>query len=169
MQAFAIPLLIYYIAVIAVVCVYGLHRYWMVWAFLRRRDVAMHHVPLRTFEVLPRVTVQLPMFNEKRVAERIAEAACAIDYPRELLQIQVLDDSTDESAEIARHCCERLAAPSGGGHDIQYIHRDNREGFKAGALANGLHTATGEFIAVFDADFVPPPDILHKTIHHFTN
>jgi cellulose synthase/poly-beta-1,6-N-acetylglucosamine synthase-like glycosyltransferase len=107
------------------------------------------------------------MFNEKRVAQRISEAACAIDYPRELLQIQVLDDSTDESATITRECCERLAR--GGGHNIQYVHRDNREGFKAGALANGMTTATGEFIAVFDADFVPPTDILHKTIHHFTD
>jgi len=148
------------------VCVYGLHRYWMVWAFLRSRRRASFEEPKRRFESLPRVAVQLPMFNEKRVAERIIESACAIDYPRELLQIQVLDDSTDESADIARECCQRMADL---GHNVEYLHRANREGYKAGALAEGLKSATGEFIAVFDADFVAPPNILHDTIHHFTD
>jgi cellulose synthase/poly-beta-1,6-N-acetylglucosamine synthase-like glycosyltransferase len=180
MQAFAMPFLVYYLAVIAVVCVYGVHRYWMVWAFLRRQQAELHRHPKRRFDHLPAVTVQLPMFNEKRVAARVIQAACAIDYPRELLQIQVLDDSTDDSARIARECCEQMRAGSGSascaggkggdkGHNVEYVHRDNREGFKAGALAKGLESATGEFIAVFDADFVPPPDILHKTIHHFTD
>ncbi|MCI0675155.1 MAG: glycosyltransferase, partial [Phycisphaerales bacterium] len=163
---------------IAVVCIYGLHRYYMVWAFLHRRDSASHATPKSQFlpTTLPRVTVQLPMFNERRVAERIITAACAIDYPRHLLQIQVLDDSTDQSAAITKACCERLASGSASSFgasrvsgsqcttnneqrttntpNIQYIHRNNRNGFKAGALANGLASATGEFIAVFDADFV---------------
>jgi len=165
MDALALPLLIYYLAVIAVVCVYGLHRYWMVWAFLRRRNRRPHEVPESRFAELPRVTVQLPMFNEKRVAQRIIEAACAIDWPRDRLQIQVLDDSTDDSAAIARRTCQRLVVE---GHDVEYVHRTNREGYKAGALANGLDTASGEFIAVFDADFVPPADVLHHTIHFFT-
>lgn len=168
MQAFGITLLVYYVAVIAVVCLYGLHRYWMVWAFLRRNRDEAHAAPARRFEPaqLPRVTVQLPMFNERRVAERVIEAACAIDYPRELLQVQVLDDSTDESADIACRCCQRMKAL---GHDVEYLHRTNREGFKAGALANGLPSASGEFIAVFDADFVPPPGIINDTIDHFTD
>jgi cellulose synthase/poly-beta-1,6-N-acetylglucosamine synthase-like glycosyltransferase len=106
------------------------------------------------------------MFNERLVAERVIQAACRIDYPRDLLQVQVLDDSTDASAEVARACCARLQAA---GQDVQYIHRDDREGFKAGALAEGLKTATGRFIAVFDADFVPQPQVLHQMIHHFTD
>ena len=166
MQAFALPLLIYYLAIIAVVCLYGAHRYWMVVAFLRGRRKAVSLHPPEAFSTLPPVTVQLPMFNEKRVADRVIEAACAIEYPRDLLQVQVLDDSTDEAAEIARACCERLAAA---GHHIQYLHRSNREGFKAGALAEGLKSATGEFVAVFDADFVPPRDILQQTIACFTD
>jgi cellulose synthase/poly-beta-1,6-N-acetylglucosamine synthase-like glycosyltransferase len=89
-----------------------------------------------------------------------------MDYPRDRLQIQVLDDSNDESGEIAGSCCRRLAAA---GHNVEYIHRADRGGFKAGALANGMKTATGEFVAVFDADFVPPPDLLQRSIHHFTN
>ena len=110
--------------------------------------------------------MQLPMFNERHVAERIIEAACALDYPRELLQIQVLDDSTDESAEIARLCCERLAAA---GHPVEYLHRSGREGFKSGALAAGLKTASGEFIVMFDADFLPAANFLQQTIHYFTD
>ncbi|MHC4106668.1 MAG: cellulose synthase family protein [Planctomycetota bacterium] len=166
MDTLAVALLVCYLAVIGVICVYGLHRYWLVWLFLRRRHPLAGAAPSRRFEQLPRVTVQLPMFNERRVAERAIEAACAIDYPRRLLQIQVLDDSTDESVEVARRCCERMTAA---GHDVQYLHRANRHGYKAGALAEGLKSATGEFIAVFDADFVPPPDVLRRSIHHFTD
>ncbi len=165
MEILTWPLLICYLGVMSVLCIYGGHRYWMVWQYYRRahgRDSA----PAERFVDLPRVTVQLPMFNEMQVAERVIRAACAIDYPRELLQIQVLDDSTDESAQIARSCCEAMAAE---GHDIEYLHRENREGFKAGALAAGMASATGKFVAIFDADFVPPPDIIHHTIHHFTD
>jgi cellulose synthase/poly-beta-1,6-N-acetylglucosamine synthase-like glycosyltransferase len=165
MQALALPLLVYYLAIIAVVCIYGAHRYWMVWEFFRRRREG-DRAPDRQFEQLPRVTVQLPMFNERRVVDRVTKAACEIDYPSHLLQIQVLDDSTDESAALARRCCQRLSAQ---GHDIVYLHRENRDGYKAGALEQGLKTATGEFIAIFDADFVPPRDVLQRTIHHFTD
>lgn len=166
MQSLALPFLIYYLAVVAVVCVYGLHRYWMVWAFLRARRRSKTDAAPTPMAELPAVTVQLPMFNEKRVAERIIEAACRIDYPRDRLQIQVLDDSTDESADIAAACCERMRAA---GHHVEYVHRLDREGYKAGALAKGLETATGQYIAVFDADFVPPVNILHDTIHHFSD
>jgi cellulose synthase/poly-beta-1,6-N-acetylglucosamine synthase-like glycosyltransferase len=166
MNALTLLLLIYYAAVLAVICVYGAHRYWMVWAFLRNRRRSAELEPSGRFDRLPRVTVQLPMFNERHVAQRVIEAACAIDYPGDLLQVQVLDDSSDESAGIARRTCERLAAA---GHRVEYVHRANRQGFKAGALAHGLESARGEFIAVFDADFVPPPDVLRRTIHHFTD
>ncbi|MHC4826220.1 MAG: cellulose synthase family protein, partial [Planctomycetota bacterium] len=166
MNALTLLLLVYYAAVLAVICLYGAHRYWVVWAFLRNRKRSGEVEPAGRFDRLPSVTIQLPMFNERHVAQRVIEAACAIDYPRDLLQVQVLDDSTDESGEIARRCCERLAAA---GHNVEYVHRSNREGFKAGALAHGLASARGEFIAVFDADFVPPPDTLCRTIQHFTD
>ncbi|MCH6550683.1 MAG: glycosyltransferase [Planctomycetes bacterium] len=161
----AVALLACYLAVIGVVCIYGLHRYWLVWLFLRHRRALEGSDPPDRFGRLPRVTVQLPMFNERQVARRAIEAACAIEYPRDRLQIQVLDDSTNESAEIARASCAQMAAA---GHDVEYLHRDDRRGFKAGALAEGMESATGEFIAVFDADFVPPPNLLSQTIHHFT-
>ncbi len=105
------------------------------------------------------------MFNEQLVAERIIEAACRIEYPRDRLEIQVLDDSTDETREIASGCVERLQKL---GHDVVYIHRTDRTGYKAGALEAGTKVAKGEFIAIFDADFVPPPNILRDTIHYFT-
>ncbi len=166
MNALSIMLLVYYGAVLAVICVYGLHRYWVVWLFIRHRHRLDGVEPTGRFEELPRVTIQLPMFNEQHVAVRVIEAACAIDYPGDRLEVQVLDDSTDESADIARRCCERLAAA---GHRVRFIHRLDRDGFKAGALANGLDSATGEFIMVFDADFVPPPDVVRRVIDHFTD
>jgi len=157
-----------YTILIAVICIYGLHRYWMVWQCLRCRRVGGDPVPNRRYAEgeLPMVTVQLPMFNEQHVAERIIEAAAALDFPRDRLQIQVLDDSTDESADIARTCCQRIA---GTGIDIEYIHRADRTGYKAGALDNGLKTARGELIAVFDADFVPPSQFLRQVVDHFAD
>jgi cellulose synthase/poly-beta-1,6-N-acetylglucosamine synthase-like glycosyltransferase len=158
------PLTVGYLVTLALISVYGLHRYWITLLFYRTRSRVPR--PAGRYDRLPRVTVQLPMYNERHVAERVIEAACGIRYPADRLQVEVLDDSTDESAEIARRCCERLA---GRGHDVQYIHRADRVGYKAGALEHGLKTATGEFIAVFDADFVPPPAFLRRTIHHFTD
>jgi cellulose synthase/poly-beta-1,6-N-acetylglucosamine synthase-like glycosyltransferase len=166
MELLSLILLACYAAVLAIICAYGAHRYWVVWAFLRNRRRAGAVEPAGRFATLPAVTVQLPMYNEHRVARRVIEAACAIDYPRDLLQVQVLDDSNDECAAIAAGCCSRLADA---GHDIEYVHRADRHGFKAGALAHGLETARGEIIAVFDADFVPPPDVLRRTIDHFTD
>jgi cellulose synthase/poly-beta-1,6-N-acetylglucosamine synthase-like glycosyltransferase len=120
----------------------------------------------RRLEPLPRVTVQLPIYNEMYVVKRLIESSCGIDYPKELLDIQVLDDSTDETAIIARECVEKFKEK---GFDISYLHREKREGFKAGALAEGLKSAKGAFIAVFDADFLPSKDIIHKTIHYFSD
>ena len=163
-NAFDVALLTPYFLVLIVLSAYGLHRYWLVFKYFRNKRHAARP-PLERFEQLPRVTVQLPIYNERFVVERLLEAACRIDYPRDLLDIQVLDDSTDETVAVARGVVERYAAL---GHPVSYLHRDNRQGYKAGALAAGLEQARGEFIAIFDADFVPPPDFLQRTIHYFT-
>ena len=153
-----------YTFALVMVSLYGLHRYALVYLYYRHRRKA--HVPAGRFDELPRVTVQLPMYNERLVAERIIEKTCEIDYPLDRLQIQVLDDSTDETREIAPRAVERMRSR---GVDIEYIHREDRTGYKAGALANGLRTATGEFITIFDADFVPDPTILRRSIQYFTD
>ncbi len=165
LNTFDVLLLIPYFTVLIVLATYGLHRYWLVWTYYKHRRNAPGP-PAQRFEALPRVTVQLPMYNERFVAERLLETVCRLSYPRELLEIQVLDDSTDETAEVARAAVERLAAL---GHPILYLHRNHRRGYKAGALEEGLQSARGEFIAIFDADFVPPPDFLERTIHYFTD
>jgi cellulose synthase/poly-beta-1,6-N-acetylglucosamine synthase-like glycosyltransferase len=112
----------------------------------------------------PKVTIQLPVFNESTIIPRLLEAVIGQDYPRDCLQIQVLDDSTDESTEIARTLIDQYRAR---GYNITLIHRDDRTGYKAGALSNGLKTAEGDFIAVFDADFVPGSDWLRRMVPHF--
>jgi len=150
--------------VLLVLCAYGLHRYQLVYLYYRYRK---NQPQLRaSFLHLPQVTIQLPMYNERYVARRIIETACRIDYPRERLEIQVLDDSTDDTTLIARRTVEDMLRA---GHNVVYLHRDRRLGFKAGALAEGLKVAAGEFICIFDADFVPPPDILQQTIHYFVD
>jgi cellulose synthase/poly-beta-1,6-N-acetylglucosamine synthase-like glycosyltransferase len=155
-----------YFALLAMFCLYGLHKYWLVFLFFRHRK--KRPVVNRPFEAdeLPRVTIQLPFYNEMYVVERLIDSVCRIRYPREKLEIQVLDDSTDETREIAARKIEEKRAE---GHDIVHLHRTNRTGFKAGALAAGMDVAKGEFLAVFDADFVPHEDFLEKTIHHFTD
>ncbi len=158
--------LMYFIAACAM-CAYGLHRLWLAWRVVQAgRRARNARVPAHRFDSLPTVTVQLPMFNERHVAERVIEAACALDYPREALQIQVLDDSTDDSASVVRACCARMVLA---GHPVSLLHRSARQGFKSGALAAGLQASTGELIAFFDADFVPAPDFLLETVHHFTD
>jgi len=117
-------------------------------------------------EVFPRVTIQLPMYNEMYVIERLIRSVCNINYPKDKLEIQVLDDSTDETVEIAKNLVDEYRQK---GFDIHYIHRTNRSGYKAGALKEGLEVATGDFIAIFDADFVPKPDFLLKTIPYFND
>jgi cellulose synthase/poly-beta-1,6-N-acetylglucosamine synthase-like glycosyltransferase len=116
-------------------------------------------------EDLPYVTVQLPVYNELYVVERLIEAVCKFDYPKDKLEIQVLDDSTDESFEVA---AKKVAEMQALGHDIKHVKRPVRKGFKAGALAYGLDICKGDFTAIFDADFVPAPDFLRKTMPHFT-
>jgi cellulose synthase/poly-beta-1,6-N-acetylglucosamine synthase-like glycosyltransferase len=112
----------------------------------------------------PTVLVQLPLYNERYVVERLIDAVAALDYPADRLTIQVLDDSTDDTVGIAR---SRVAYHRARGHAITYLHRTNRTGFKAGALAAGLEASTAEFAAIFDADFVPPVDFLRRTIPEF--
>jgi cellulose synthase/poly-beta-1,6-N-acetylglucosamine synthase-like glycosyltransferase len=115
---------------------------------------------------LPKVTVQLPIFNEVYVVERLLRSVSELDYPQDLLQIQVLDDSTDDTREITSFCTEQLRRR---GFNVDLIHRVDRTGFKAGALAGGLETAEGEFVCILDADFVPPPDLLKRTVDFFTD
>jgi cellulose synthase/poly-beta-1,6-N-acetylglucosamine synthase-like glycosyltransferase len=166
-NAFDLALLIPYFIVLTILAAYGAHRYWMVYLYYKHKknkttEPAVHF-PL---DDLPRVTVQLPIFNEQYVVDRLLDAVCRLEYPKDNLDIQLLDDSTDETREVARLLVERYAAL---GNPVVYLHRDNREGFKAGALAEGLKSSKGEFVAIFDADFVPPPDFLLKCIHHFTD
>jgi cellulose synthase/poly-beta-1,6-N-acetylglucosamine synthase-like glycosyltransferase len=163
-NAFDLAMMIPYFIVLLVLAMYGLHRYWLVYDyFVYSKNVPPPPPPVTRW---PRVTVQLPIFNERYVIERLTEAVSRFDYPQELLDVQVLDDSTDETQDVARACVERHAAQ---GMPIVYIHRSNREGYKAGALENGLKTAQGEFIAIFDADFLPEPDFLRRTIPYFLN
>ncbi len=159
-----ISVIIGYVAVLLVLSVYGSHRYYM--AYLYYRHKFRLPTPKRRYDELPRVTVQLPIFNEMYVVKRLIAAVCNLDYPRHLLEVQVLDDSNDETCDIARACVDRWRDQ---GVDVTYVHRTNREGFKAGALDRGLSLAKGEFIAVFDADFVPEPDFLRRTVHFFTD
>jgi cellulose synthase/poly-beta-1,6-N-acetylglucosamine synthase-like glycosyltransferase len=153
-----------YLSVLIGLSAYGVHRYFIIYLYLKNRN--RPPVPSRHFEELPKVTVQLPIFNEVYVAERLIRSVSELDYPRELLEIQVLDDSTDETREITTSCAEELRQR---GFNVQRIHRTDRTGFKAGALAVGLAAAEGEFLCILDADFVPQKDLLKQTIHFFTD
>ena len=151
---------------------YGVHRYQLVWLYYKNKSKAAKwsDPPARFPEgELPFLTIQLPIFNEQFVIERLIEAICRLDYPRDRFEIQVLDDSTDETVEVARAIVTRYAEgfPGMAPQPIVYLHRTNRYGFKAGALDEGLKSAKGEFIAIFDADFVPPPVWIMQVIHHF--
>ena len=145
-------LLIPYCTALGILLVYGAHRFFIVRLYYRNRGHAPKPPPPP--DAWPRVTVQLPVYNERYVVERLIRAVADLDYPKERLEIQVLDDSTDDTTDIAEGC---VAALRRDGHRIIHVRRGTREGFKAGALAEGLRTAEGEFVAIFDADFVPPP------------
>ena len=153
-----------YTFALVMACVYGFHRYVLVYLYYRHRRKAPR-APGR-FQDCPQVTVQLPMYNEKYVAERIIQRVCELDWPREKLHIQVLDDSVDETVGVASVAVRRARAE---GFDIEYIHRHDRTGYKAGALQNGLRTAKGQYVTIFDADFVPEPDFLRRSMDHFTD
>jgi cellulose synthase/poly-beta-1,6-N-acetylglucosamine synthase-like glycosyltransferase len=164
-QIFIYTVLIIYAVAIAYVTLYCLSQLYLLCHYFRFRRMAKPASPPALPTPLPVVTVQLPIYNEKFVVGRLIDAVCAIDYPKELLEIQVLDDSTDETLELAR---QKVIAYAGLGVRISLIHRTNRAGFKAGALANGMKTARGAYIAIFDADFVPDRSFLHKTLPWFS-
>ena len=150
-----------YFFVLVILAVYGWHRYYLVYLYMKNKD---RHPAPAGMDRLPKVTVQLPIYNEMYVADRLIDAVCQLQYPRELLEIQVLDDSTDETQNVAERAMMRNAAA---GIDITYIHRTDRTGYKAGALDAAMHVAKGDFIAIFDADFMPSPDFLEKTVPYF--
>ena len=153
-----------YFFVLVILAVYGWHRYYLVYLYMKNKG--RMPVPAGKLEAWPVVTIQLPIYNEMYVADRLIDAVCQIDYPRELLEIQVLDDSTDETQSVAEQAVRRNAAR---GVDITFIHRTDRSGYKAGALEAALKVAKGEFVAIFDADFIPTPDFLTRTVPFFTD
>ena len=162
--AFDVFILIPYLSILTILAIYGIHRYHLVYLYLKHKDKVAQ--PKGKLEHLPRVTIQLPIYNEMYVVERLVDAACNVRYPRELLEIQVLDDSTDGTVEIAAAC---VAKHQELGFDIHHVHRANRHGFKAGALEHGLIEATGELIAIFDADYIHPTNFLEDVVDYFSD
>ena len=165
LSAFDWALLIPYFGTLLILSVYGVHRYETMRRYRKYRANLPTEAPQK-YVSLPSVTIQLPLFNERFVVERLLEEVVKVDYPRELLQIQVLDDSTVETHPYTERLCNEYTAA---GYPIEYKHRHNRHGYKAGALQEGLKTATGELIAIFDADFIPPTDFLRRTVDFFTD
>ncbi len=161
-------LLAVYFTILVVLSFYGSHRYTMVYLYRKYAANKPDPSPLEVYEDedLPFVTVQLPMFNERYVAARLIHAVAKMDYPRDRFEIQVLDDSTDDTTALCQTLVEELREQ---GLDITLIHRTDRTGYKAGALEHGLTMAKGELVAVFDADFLPEPAFLRETVHHFSD
>ena len=155
-----------YLVILLALAVYGFHRSLLVFLYYRHRD--RQPQANGRYDELPAVTVQLPLFNEMYVVERLLDSVAGIRYPRDRFQIQVLDDSTDETQDI---CLRKIAVLKQQLPDveIEYVRRTDRVGFKAGALENGLRTAKGELVLIFDADFLPKPDILERTVNHFVD
>jgi cellulose synthase/poly-beta-1,6-N-acetylglucosamine synthase-like glycosyltransferase len=155
-----------YLGILALISLYGFHKLLMVWRFYKHRGTDTQ--PFQTYPEaeLPTVTVQLPVFNEMYVIERLLEAICQLNYPQDKLEIQVLDDSLDETQKI---CREKVLDLQKQHPNIRYLHRQDRWGFKAGALDCGLQSASGELVIIFDADFIPAPDTLLKMVHHFSD
>ena len=153
-----------YFTILIILSIYGLHRLWILLLYFRHKKNPPH--PLGGPDFLPMVTVQLAVFNEVNVVERLLDHVVKMDWPKDKLEIQMLDDSTDETMQVAQSVCEHYRYL---GYDISYQHRDDRTGFKAGALQNGLKTAKGEFVAMFDADFLPTVDFLRQAVPHFAD
>ncbi|MEM0911778.1 MAG: glycosyltransferase [Pseudomonadota bacterium] len=157
-------LLLIHFFLLFTLCLFGLHRLSIVvrWFFYKNKTQRAQG----KFEQLPSITVQIPLYNERMVTERIIDAVAAFEYPSDRLQIQIVDDSTDETVGIA---AARTQYHRARGVNIEHVTRTNRQGFKAGALKDAMETATGEFIAIFDADFIPHPTLLTETIHEFSD
>jgi len=166
--------LIIYLFALFSLFVYGMNCYFlMIFYRLNRPKALKRHEQIKKSFYLnfapkdwPKVTIQLPVFNERYVVERLITSVCRFDYPKELLEIQVLDDSTDDTVDIAKAV---VAQKQQQGFDVVYLHREDRSGFKAGALKEGLKVAKGELVGIFDADFIPNPDFLKETIPYFTD
>lgn len=156
--------LIGYFVSLFILFVFGCHGFIML--FYHRKYRGVKHSQNNEFTTDATVTIQLPLYNELYVVERLINTVCEIDYPKDKLEIQVLDDSTDETVEIT---AKAVAEKQKLGFDIKHVRRGNREGFKAGALKEGLKSAKGEFVAIFDADFIPHKDFLKKTLSFFTD
>ena len=156
--------LISYFISLFILFVFGLHGFIMIFYYNKYKNVK--YTPKNDITPDYKVTIQLPLFNELYVVERIINSVCEIDYPKENLEIQVLDDSTDETVQITNKIVEEKRKE---GFDIKHIRRTNREGFKAGALKEAMKTAKGEFIAIFDADFIPQKEFLKRTLAFFTD
>ena len=176
-EVMVVILCIAYFFVLVLLSTYGLHRLHLVMLCRRHKEkiaavaeLAQRRAPAAGIsgiaELGPRVTIQLPIFNESTVVVRLLDEVAKMDYPRELLEIQVLDDSIDETQGIARAAVDRLKAR---GIDAVYIHRTDRTGYKAGALDNGMKVAKGELLAVFDADFLPRADFVRELVGHFAD
>jgi len=148
---------------VALLSVYGLLGLFTLWLYWRHKDEDFS-TPIVSADELPSVTVQLPIYNERFVVARLIQSAVLLDYPRDRLQIQVIDDSSDDTSEIAAELVGRFQES---GINIKHVRRTHREGYKAGALAEAMDKAEGEYLAIFDADFQPQPDFLLKTIPHF--
>ncbi|HAB51480.1 MAG TPA: glycosyl transferase family 2, partial [Ignavibacteriales bacterium] len=156
--------LISYFVALFILFVFGCHGFIMIFYYNKYRDVKP--IPRNRPEEFPLVTIQLPLYNEMYVVERLIDSVCEIDYPKDKLEIQVLDDSTDETVNITAKAVE---LKKNEGFDIKHVRRSNRSGFKAGALKEGLSTAKGEYIAIFDADFIPDKNFLRKTLSFFSD
>ncbi|MCL1077735.1 glycosyltransferase [Parashewanella spongiae] len=148
---------------LVILCLFGLHRLSMVVRWFKYRTFKPE-TP-KVFKELPKITVQIPLYNEVLVAQRIVDSIVLLEYPKDKLQIQIVDDSTDDTSRVI---AERVDFFQQQGINIQHVQRTNRHGFKAGALKEAMDSATGEFIAIFDADFIPTPNTLLKSINHFT-
>jgi len=159
-----IPVAIIYLLVVGSLYVYGINFYYLTFVAFTKGQT--HHQATPTVTNWPAVTVQLPIYNEPYVARRVIEAAAAMDYPADCLEIQVLDDSTDETIAIIAQVVLELHKS---GTNIHHVRRAERDGFKAGALRDGLRTASGAFIAIFDADFIPSPTFLKRTVPYFND
>lgn len=155
--------IILYFSIMVFLSLYGIHRYYLIYLYYKYYKKKINISPeWPSDKSLPFVTIQLPVFNEMYVVERLIDSVCSIDYP--YYEVQVLDDSTDETTDIIKNKISEWKAK---GRNIYSIHRDSRAGFKAGALANGLEKAKGEFVLIFDADFVPQKDLITKMIPSF--
>lgn len=164
MSALSLSLLATHFVLLFILCLFGLHRLSMVlrWLYYRKHTTVVQS----EFNDLPKVTVQVPLYNEQFVARRVVDAVAALDYPTDKLQIQIIDDSNDETCDII---AEQVALYQQQGINIQHVQRSIRQGYKAGALKDAMQHSSGEFIAIFDADFLPQPSLLKDTIHHFTD